>query len=394
MTIDLCTTGPLGLALARLAFTHPLHAATLDAWDLVEDGVATGTMAVGLGENGRIRLTYDSAFLQRISADEAAAVLQHELNHVLFGHLTATAKEFPDAAAQRLAQEMTANEFVSGPLPDHPILLQDFPGFPPGESTKERYLRLEAAGHPPNIAPGPGGTCCETEDGQGSPQLVEQILAADIAAAASRMDPVDASAALESLARDLSTHGSMAGLRARIITIAGGSQGTVHWREILRRITVGLSEPRLSLRRPSRRLPHLLGIVPGRARVPERPSIMAVLDTSGSMCGPKTLAAIRSAVEGLSLLANVLIVECDDRIHRTYRFTGALLGVAGGGGTSFTEPLRAEFLKSHRVDAVFYFTDGFGRAPSRPPPVRLVWCLVGEGARPPATWGKVLRVSA
>ena len=399
MTIPIDTTGRLGVALARLSSTHPLHAAIIDTWDIVEEGSsANGTMAVSVGENNRIRLTFDPAFVQRITPDEAASVLQHELHHVLFGHLTSRPENHPNLKAWRLAEEMTTNEFVVGPLPGRPILLKDFPGFPTGESTRERYRRLASSGRRPTGGAAKPDTSgqesprCVAGDVAAPPQLVEQIVAADVAVAAARLSPTDASTAIQALARSLPSHGPASGLRARLLSLCGTGSGNVDWPQVLRRITASLSELRPSLRRPARRFPRLVGIVPGRGRVPGRPSILAVLDTSGSMWDQETFAAIKSAVEALSPLASVLIVECDTVIRRTYRFTGSLVDVSGGGGTSFIEPLADDFLKAHRVDAVFYFTDGFGEAPAQRPRIPVVWCLVGEAAKSPAPWGRVLRI--
>ncbi len=393
MSFEICNTGPFGLALQRLMSTHPLFAVTIDGWDIVADAdAAQGTMAVTLSEGIRIRLAYSPAFLAEISPDQAASVLQHELQHVLQGHLSMSHDDFPEEGALRVAQEITANEWVSGPLPGEPILLSDYPGFPPAESTADRYRRL-VADTPSAKPPGGLGTrCCSTPGPTPSATVIEQVLIADVAEAVSKMDPTQASRSLRALGRELPAHGPGASLRQRLIQLGGGGPANTDWRQILRRVVSALRERRPTLTRPARRFPELLGIVPGRMRSPGKPVIMAVLDTSGSMCGPETLASIRSEVQALGTLADILVVECDDHVRRTYRFTGALLEIAGGGGTSFIEPLRTEFLKSNRVDAVFYFTDGFGTAPSSAPHVRLVWCLLGEWARPPATWGHVLRI--
>ncbi len=393
MSIEIRNTGPFGLGLQRLLSTHPLFAVAIDGWDIVADAVeAQGTMAVTLFEGTRIRLAYSPEFLAEISPDEAASVLEHELQHVLHGHLSMSHADFPEEGALQVAQELTANEWVSGPLPGEPILLRDYPGFPPTESTADRYRRLVTNPPPVKTPARLGGRCCANEGLTPSSEVIEQVVVADVAEAVSKMDPTEASRALRALGRGLPAHGPGSSLRHQLIELGGGGPGNTNWRQVLRRIVSALRERRPTLTRPARRFPDLIGIVPGRMRSPGRPTIMAVLDSSGSMCGPETLATIRSEVEALGALANILIVECDDHVRRTYRFTGALLEVAGGGGTSFTEPLRAEFLRSNRADAVFYFTDGLGKAPSRPPSVRLVWCLLGEWARPSAPWGQVLRI--
>src|SRR5262249_43486551 len=51
--------------------------------------------------------------------------------------------DYPDPWARIVAQEVTANEFITEPLPGTPITLDQFPTLPPLESTRRRYDRLK-----------------------------------------------------------------------------------------------------------------------------------------------------------------------------------------------------------------------------------------------------------
>ena len=50
--------------------------------------------------------------------------------------------QFPDEYARMLAEEVTVNEWVPGPLPGKPITLAQFPELPGNEDTLTRYNKL------------------------------------------------------------------------------------------------------------------------------------------------------------------------------------------------------------------------------------------------------------
>src|SRR5262245_56647136 len=102
-------------------------------------------MAVTI-RGGAIHLLYDPGFVTRCTPDELANVLLHETHHILFGHLLADPGRFPDRRARVIAEEVTVNEWIPGPLPGRPIRLADYPTLPVDEDTDTRYRRL--AGRP------------------------------------------------------------------------------------------------------------------------------------------------------------------------------------------------------------------------------------------------------
>ena len=173
-------------------------------------------------------------------------------------------------------------------------------------------------------------------------------------------------------------------------SLSGDRNGQLPWQTILRRYVGRIRRPRPVFGRPPRRYPHLVGIVPGRQYQAARPTIMAVIDTSGSLT-EELLEEIVTELGHLAKTNRVLVVECDCQIHAVYQYK-PIEGVAGRGGTDFRPPFEPEFLRKHRPDLVVYFTDGEGPAPDQPPKVGVIWCLVGDG-KCPATWGKVIRLS-
>src|SRR5262249_14779984 len=134
----------------------------------------------------------------------------------------------------------------------------------------------------------------------------------------------------------------------------------------------------------------LLGVVPGQGRRATKPKVLAVVDTSGSI-DADDLASISGELQRLARHTQVIVVECDVRIHRVYPYRRSLECVRGRGGTDLRPPFEREFLRKHRADLLIYFTDGYGPAPEQRPGVPVVWCLSGDGKRP-AAWGRVVQM--
>jgi predicted metal-dependent peptidase len=180
--------------------------------------------------------------------------------------------------------------------------------------------------------------------------------------------------------------GSVAGDDVEAIT---RGQGQINWRQQLRRYAGQVLETRPVFNRPPRRFPDLVGILPGRGRQAVTPKVMAVIDTSGSIT-PELLTQIDGELARLARHFEVLVVECDCAIHRTYPYR-RLTKVYGRGGTDLRPPLEKPFLRHHQPDLVIYFSDGYGPAPEHKPPIPVIWCLTADG-KEPARWGKKINM--
>lgn len=393
--ITIQTGGQVGFALRRLVKTHPLHAALIDRWRVRADA-ATPTMAIRLLNDLSYELTFSGAFVSATTADELQNVLLHEVFHVLLGHLTLSSDDFPNVKALTIAKEVTVNEFVPPPLPGEPLRLSMFPNLPPMESTARRYSRLdqemrERGGLSLAALSDRDHVCADDHAMAISSAMAANAAAADLRAAMDSLPPdVRASAGAE-LRDVMRPHVGLVSADA-VMSIIGGAPSQLSWTAILRSIAWRVLEPEPDRRRPSRRAPRLIGVVPGRRRAQRRPRVMVVLDTSASMAHDSIWCVIRGEVEKLRSVADVLVVECDARVGREYWLDTDLDNVRGGGGTSFLEPLSPAFLSRRTVDLVAYFTDGHGEAPARSPHIPVVWCLVGPRTRKPSPWGRVLRI--
>lgn len=420
--------GMLQIAIRRMVKEHPFHAHLLSPDSLVCDP-SVGTMGVTI-RGQRIQFPYAPEFVLRCSYDELIGMFQHEVHHLLFGHVVADPEEYPDAEARVIAEEVTVNEWVTAPLPGWPLKLDRFPALKPLENTKARYAYLArktaAEGQemgPPGQKTVPSGPKSGPRAPKSCPAGPESWMASPAMDDTVSLDNHDiwgearenpllgrlviASAVGEARqALDDSQWQALPGeLRGRIEELTAGQSpgtdtddlgdaeigGAIDWREQLRRYLARSAVPHPAFHRPPRRMPELIGILPAQCRLAVKPVVMAVIDTSGSM-GIALLEIIDAELKRLAHEYQVMVVECDAEIQTRYPYRAGLEIIHGRGGTDLRPPFEARFLAMIRPDVVVYFTDGEGPAPDHPPPIPVIWCLTPDGSRP-AAWGREIHMA-
>ena len=386
--------GKIQLGIARTASKYPFHAQILEQFEIVHRPNVY-TMGVHALSSG-VRLLFNSNFVLQLPVSQLIGVLLHETHHVLFGHLVADLGDYPDAWARTVAQEVTVNEFITEPLPAGAITLSLFPDLPPRESTARRYRRLERL-----------ATRFPLTDSDQPRSLYDQAphtIDNHDTWSAEPVDPEEFEHTLADVLEPLLATSSQAQLPEPILhaanavgatpgssceSIGHATHAALDWRHLLRRYTGQLCDVRPTYDRPNRRLPEFIGLIPGSCRRAEKPKVMAVVDTSGSISRP-LLEVINTELSRMVRFYSVVVVECDSKIHKIYPYQ-PITHVHGRGGTDFNPPLQSAFLRRHMPDLIVYFTDGHGPAPSRPPLVPVVWCITPEG-RVPAQWGRSVRM--
>lgn len=385
--------GTIRTASARLAGLYPFHAAVLRQFvPTLSPGV--GTMGVTASRGG-VLLLFNPDFVLALPAAELGGVLLHEVHHVVFEHLLADPANYPDRWARVVAEEVTVNEFVKEPLPAGGIHLGLFPGLPEMESTDERYRRLARVVNrlPIDLS------CSAAVPAEGAIIVVDnhtvwetarenQKAAQKAVAAAVQQAVLESGGVPPALAAAVRALGAGTLPGSDVYAVRGDKAGRLDWRRLLRRYVGEVLAPRPAFDRPPRRCPELVGVLPGVRRLATSASVVAVIDTSGSI-GDDVLEQIDGELRRMSRTHTVHVVECDCAIHRVSRRASRLGTVIGRGGTDFRPPLEPHFLRKLRAGIVVYFTDGDGPAPDRAPPVPVVWCLV-PGGQTPATWGRVI----
>jgi predicted metal-dependent peptidase len=360
---------------------YPYYAAILARLTPVADPSVT-RMAVSLFEGRHyLHVNVDSFIAE---PQYLRGVLLHEVHHVVLGHLSHPKFADPvEPELMDLALEMSANEHIEEPLPD-PITIRLYSaiGIRAGQSSLERYEKLLAALRGGAFAqkPIPGLGQERADDHRylrrvarppGAVEQTRQLLQQAAEDAGSSL-PDDADP------RSLLLAGKTPGrLLEELTGVTAPAENALDWKTAIQMFVARSRAPVHTYSRPSRRLPDLVGVVPGRTyspRVITRPTLLVAIDTSLSMTSAE-LAEIARQLVRLAEHARIVVAECDVEIARVYAFAGSIADVAGRGGTDLRPVFDPAFLGAQKVDGVIYFTDGEGPHPERPPPLPVLWVL-------------------
>lgn len=398
-----------------LARTMPFHAELMSSWTAKADPEVK-TCGV-FWEHGALQMRYAPSWFDSLSIPEICGVLVHECLHVLFGHVDFVPDEAVDRQALVIAAETTVNEFVkSFPLPGNPLRIEQFPQLAPLQSTMERYRLLER--HPDerpvvNAADASGewlpsdALGAAVDDHSGWESIRQGGMVAKLAISVAKERAIRTCGHLLDAAtiKALGDAGIAVGNQAgqAVEKVRSYARAWLDWALILGHLPPPRQRPESTLSRPARRQPELVGIVPGRRHVSLPPILLVAVDVSSSMSAA-ILGWIKQEVRVLAALYRVALVEIDVKVHRSLLlFDGhdhdptLVDDVAHGrGGTSFDAAFAPEVLAwaggHEEVDAVVYFTDGFGPPPAARPAVPTIWVLADEHDRTriPAPWGVVV----
>lgn len=155
-----------------------------------------------------------------------------------------------------------------------------------------------------------------------------------------------------------------------------------------------------SMRHPSKRSHVRRLIRPGL--VDCTPSVLFILDTSGSMSARQMRDGVDEAVailsqlgidEGFFCQVDAAVAEEPRKI--TLSELSQAIEFKGRGGTDFGPGFRAAMKMFPRPDILIYFTDGDGYAPRTPCPIPTIWAIVPRShyTRRPAPWGLVVTIT-
>ena len=406
-------------AVQLLLRTAPFYAEILSQWNARMDD-ACSTCGV-CWDGSRIQFRWSPQFFSRpeLSVPQAAAVMQHEVHHVLFGHVFWKTDASTDRRAQLIAAETVANEFIhpSFPLPGKPIHYHDFHGMAPLQSTLVRYRLLTSQPRSPDLEEPEA-----SDDHSGWESIAAAGTVAKIAIAAATERALSkagnsADQTTSRLMKAVAAEGQAATSRpaAKPLTVAGSKAGNhvervrstttpwLNWPGLLSHLPPGPDTIQETWSSPPRRRPELAGFVPGRHRVTQPQTLLVAIDVSGSMSA-EILGWIKHEVRALASLCRVAVCEIDESLQRAQRlFDDATLLPAelddqahGRGGTAFDAAFAPDLLawagNGENLQGILYFTDGFGPEPTRAPHIPVVWVLSDEFGRVkvPAAWGMVI----
>ena len=347
-------------------------------------------------------------------------VLLHEIQHVLLGHLTMAKFHCVDRPqVMELAMEISANEYVREPLPEHGVDIQRFSqhGIKPGQSTMERYALLQTACrsgrmkmqdswfsqmqdmHRPCQAGAGGGAGLGDMLDARSDGATEKNWSRRSFGLGMRTSEAGLRQMKEAIAAHLAGERGGAddplqddkvlrrGKELSRVLLDSGPRGELNWARVLREAFPQRRQVQPDYLRPNRRFPKRVGEIPGRRRRPPKPKLLVGIDTSGSMSS-EALGRVAREIRRLARHATLTLAECDAAIHRIYPLVGPLGPFVGGGDTNFV-PVFDEARSARRFEGLIYFTDGKGNLPKTAPSVPTLWALTHSDPFHP-TWGKVV----
>ena len=344
-------------ALTRLAMDQPFFG-TLLAMAGVSEEPGLATMATD-GE----RIFYNKAFLNKLTNDEAAGVLMHELLHIAYLHCHPSRRAGRERFRWNAACDFAVNEELSAmgyKLPEGILLDRKFNGW-----TAERIYD--------SLPPAAILECLDEHlplREEMSGEMTGRVLAAAAACAGRGRLP--------------------AGI-ARLVK--GLRRGRVPWQRLLRRyLRESLGKEEQSYLPPNRRRVWQEQYLPGPA-AGQKGRLLVAVDTSGSI-SKDMLEGFAAELKAISAFCETLtVMTCDAKVHEEVRAQGLAdflkkLKFKGGGGTDFRPVFDLLAQKRLRPDALLYLTDGRGLFPkSAPKGYPVLWCLTSEADVP---WGRAI----
>lgn len=374
---------------ARLVLARPYFGvAAMNLKPIETKGIGT------LGVDKHWRLYYDPAALAKWSNSECAAVLEHELMHLLRDH--AGRQQGRDHHAWNASGDLEINDDLSG-LPVSSLHPDKF-GLPCGQTAEQYFDALpeqeqggqgdgEGDGDNPSQGnqsgnqPNPSGNP-DCGSGCGGPKRPWEKDGAD-----GGVSPVEGEAIRKQTAEAVKNAGNApAGLKRWAEEIL--TPPRIPWSRILPaacRTALSQGTPQ-RYRYPSRRdhgdliLPRLISC---------RPSAALVIDSSGSMTDKDLALAIaitRSALRACDLS----IFACDTEAKRVERLAPG--SIVGGGGTDMMNGIKVALENKPRPHAVIIITDCYSPWDSEAPPVPVVILTANPDQAP--KWAKVIEVEA
>jgi len=352
--------------------------------------------------DARWRLYYNEQWVAGHSVEENAAVLIHEVSHLLRQHeARKTAAAVRDVQLWNTATDCEINDDLAAehlPLPDNPPHPDDF-GLLRGENAETYYRQLVnrerpvEAHHARGVA---GDSAHDCGSGAHGERRAWEIPDGDGSTGGTAgVDSIKAELVRREVATRILDRSGDAGdvplgwrVWARsVVTPKVDYMATIRHvvRKALRDSTLGRYDRTYS--RPHRRQAAYGEFIMSSFHQP-RPRPGFLIDTSSSMQDAQlsqAIAELGGLTRQLGYTTEVVVACCDVAVHGVRKaFTSAHMELLGGGGTDMDAGLRW-FAEECRpmVDLLVIVTDCHTAWPDQAPPFPVVTIRVGDGAAPP-----------
>lgn len=362
----------------------------------VDDRVPTA--AVSLTPTGLHLIVNPEFFMKELKKDERVAVIKHEALHLLFRHLYRPLIQRGDPQLFNIAADLVVNQHVAPwPLPEMAVTLRRFPdmGLEANQTLEWYYEKLKALQQAMESGQSTGAPQSEQalQRALGEPQQgdhsfwyagggegfgeggavlnegLRQAMEADLERHLLRARDRAASKGWDLLPAEI---------RTELEVIAQRRKPQVDWKRTLR--LFASSGYRTEVVPTHRRMSKRFGTFPG-IRIRRKQRLAVVIDTSGSI-SETVLEVFFREIHGIWRNdADVIVIECDAAVQRTYPYKGETpKAVEGGGGTAFDPALAwVRDPRNGPFDACIYLTDGCAGEPDVRTRCPLLWVVTADG---------------
>jgi predicted metal-dependent peptidase len=359
-------------------------------------------MIASMAVDSRWRLYYNDAWLAAHTVEENAAVLIHEVSHLLREHeARKQAAAVADHVLWNTATDCEINDDLAAeglPLPGDPPRPVTY-GLKNGENAETYYRQLFKPAPAPDATrraslPSSHQDCGSGAHGERRPwELPDDD---GTAGGVPGVDPVKAQLVRRDVARRILDRSGAAGdVPAGWRRWATGAlQPRVDYMATIRHVVrKALRESTLGRYDRTYRRPHRRQACYGEFIMPSfyqpRPRPGFLIDTSSSMRGTalaRAVAELGGLTRQLGYGSDVVVACCDTVVHdvRTV-FSAAQVELYGGGGTDIGAGLRWFSEHSRGIDLLVVVTDCETPWPPEAPPFPVITIRVGGG--PPPPWG-------
>lgn len=382
------------------------------------------TMAVAFSGNQVQLLVNEDFFLKGLrSESNRVAVVKHETLHLLFKHLFRKDLDKYDPEIFNIAADIVVNQFIgSWKLPESAVTLSSFPdmGLREGQTVEWYYKRLtelrkemsrQSIENSEQTEDQSGtGSDQGTSDGSSSPasadaleKILEQSSHSDHSkwgaeGSVEQANMATAETELERLviqARERTPVKMWGTIPSTINNLINAfiekRKPQIDWRRALR--IFANSSRRTYVFSTINRISKRYGSRPG-IKVKRYQKLAVAIDTSGSV-SDKDISKFFAEINSMYRQgAEIIVIECDAAVQRTYRYNGTLPDrISGRGGTVF-DPVFEHLRKNRlvRYDGCIYLTDGYANKPVISPPCPLLWVITSDGTTGNAKYGRAVKL--
>ena len=294
-------------------------------------------------------LCVNKKFWDTLNDDEQLAVLHHELNHILFKHITSS-EYFGDHNKFNKAADLEVNSYI-------PVLQKD-PYYYPArfnlENNKGTKFYYENLPDEPDQSQNDSGNSYDPNDSHASWKDFQDLSDTEKQLIENQID-YQAKNTAETCQKMI---GSVPGeLKEYLDSLFKIKPQIFNWKAYFRRVIGNLitSELYLTRMRPSRRFPDSRGV-----KFKRKPHVLVGVDTSGSISDEELEDFFSEIYYLWKSGVKVTIAQIDTKIEHIEEYNGKFnKEIYGRGGTEFTDLINYYNERKKDFSTLVIFTDGY-----------------------------------